>query len=326
MIICRSPLRISLGGGGTDLPSYYEKHGGFVVSAAINRYVYVTINEAFRPVILLKYSKLEEVETVAEINHPMIREAMKLVGHAGPIDLANLADIPAGTGMGSSGSFATALLLALHTFRKEYISPKELAEQAYHLEHDIICQPVGKQDQYISAIGGITEVVFNQDGSTSFRPLCLSVDTQAALEDNLLLFFTGYARSASGVLEDQDKKSRQDNEEMIKNLHVTKELGVESALALEKGNLKYFAELMSTHWRIKRKRSEGMSNGHIDELYQLGMDNGALGGKLVGAGAGGFLMFYAEDKSRLRSAMHAAKLKEIHMRFDFEGTQVMVHL
>jgi D-glycero-alpha-D-manno-heptose-7-phosphate kinase len=201
-----------------------------------------------------------------------------------------------------------------------------LAEQAYHLEHDVLCQPVGKQDHYISAIGGITGFVFHQDGSTSFRPLGLPTDTQANLEDNLLLFFTGYARSASGMLEDQDKKSRQDNEEMIRNLHETKELGIESARALEKGNLRFFAEIMNVHWQLKRKRSEGMSNSRIDELYQLGMNNGALGGKLVGAGAGGFLMFYAEDKSRLRSAMHEANLKEVRMRFDFEGTQVMVHL
>lgn len=325
MIIVRSPLRISLGGGGTDLPSYYESFGGFVISAAINKYVYVTVNDAFRPKIFLKYSKLEEVETVDQIEHPMIREAMKFVGLSGPIDLANLSDIPAGTGMGSSGSFTTALLLALHTFKRHSISAENLAEQAFYLEHGILWQPVGKQDQYIAAVGGVTVFDIEQNGTVSHSPLALSSETLANLEDNLLLFFTGYSRSASDILRDQDDKSLSGDSDMIKNLHEVKRLGIDSLLALQSGDLRTFAETMNEHWAIKRGRTPGITNAHIDDLYKLGMTNGAIGGKLVGAGAGGFLLFYSEDKTRLRAAMRAKGLHEIRIRFDFEGTSVLVH-
>ncbi|HZW80273.1 MAG TPA: hypothetical protein VFF50_07370 [Candidatus Deferrimicrobiaceae bacterium] len=326
MIITRSPLRISLGGGGTDLPSYYRKHGGFVLSAAINRYVYITINEAFRPRIILKYSRLEDVERWEEIQHPIIREALKLTGIMGPyLEIVSLSDIPAGTGLGSSGSFTTALLRALHTMKRNFVPPKELAEQACHIEIDVLKEPVGKQDQYISAFGGITCFEFLPDDAVITEPLKIAAETLANLEDSLLLFFTGASRSAAEVLRDQDARTRDDVAEMLENLHLTKRLGHESRDALVNGNLRKFAELMHIHWEHKKKRSPGMSSSFIDEMYELARAHGALGGKLIGAGGGGFLMLYTENKTRLRSAMRNAGLREVRMQFDFSGTSVLAH-
>jgi len=324
MIIVRSPLRITLGGGGTDLPSYYQDYGGFLVSAAIDKYVYVTVNESFRPKISLKYSKLEEVDTVDQVEHPVIREAMRLTGVTGHIDITNLADIPHSTGLGSSGSFTTAILQALHAYHKQFVTRQELAEEAFHIEHDILQQHCGKQDQYIAAIGGVTRFDFDRNGKVLFSPVKLTPETLANLEDGLLLFFTGYARSASGILADQDVKSKQSDSAMIDNLHFTKSLGIQSLTALENGNLPEFAAIMHEHWLHKRARSGGMSNGHIDDLYKLATENGALGGKLVGAGGGGFLMFYTEDKARLRRVLYSAGLRELRIRFDFGGTTIMV--
>lgn len=326
MIIARSPLRISLGGGGTDLRSYYRKHAGFVVSAAINQYVYITISEAFWPLIRLKYSKLEEVETVEQIHHPIIREAMKLTGVTGPyLDIVSLSDIPAGTGLGSSGSFTTALLAALHTLQRRFVGPRELAEEACHIEIDVLREPVGKQDQYIAAFGGITSFEFLPDDRVAVEPLKIPSEALANLEDGLLLFFTGASRSASEILRHQDSKSKEDSSEMLANLHFTKQLGVESRDALLAGDLRKFAELMDVHWEHKKRRSPGMSNGSIDELYELARVNGALGGKLVGAGGGGFMLLYTEEKTRLRHAMRGKGLREVRLQFDFGGTTIVAH-
>jgi len=326
VIIVRSPLRISLGGGGTDLPSYYRKHAGFVVAAAISRYVYITISEAFWPQIRLKYAKLEEVDRVDQIRHPIIREAMKLTGVTGPyLDIVSLSDIPAGTGLGSSGSFTTALLSALHTMQRRFVGPQELAEEACQIEIDILNEPVGKQDQYIAAFGGITSFEFLADDRVVVQPMKIPAEALANLEDNLLLFFTGTSRSAGEILRDQDVKSREDSAEMLANLHFTKQLGLESRDALQAGDLRKFAELMAVHWEHKKRRSPGMSSGPVDELYELARANGALGGKLVGAGGGGFLMLYTEDKTRLRHAMRKAGLREVRLQFDFGGTTVVAH-
>jgi D-glycero-alpha-D-manno-heptose-7-phosphate kinase len=326
MIITRSPLRICLGGGGTDLPSYYREHTGFVISAAINRYVYITINQAFHPRIFVKYSRFEEVDRVEEIQHPIIREALQLTGVTGPyLEIVSLSDIPAGTGMGSSGSFTTALLSALHAYKHEFIAPRELAEQACHIELDLLKEPVGKQDQYIAAHGGIMCFNFLPDDRVKIEPLKLAAETLANLEDNLLLFFTGSSRNASDILRDQDLRTKSNDGRIIENLHFTKKLGIESREALLAGNLNHFADLMNVHWEHKKKRSPGMSSGEIDKLYALARDNGARGGKLIGAGGGGFLMFYSEEKTRLRSAMHNAGLREVRMQFDFAGTTVVAH-
>jgi D-glycero-alpha-D-manno-heptose-7-phosphate kinase len=325
MIITRSPLRISLGGGGTDLPSYYRKHSGFLIAAAIDKYVYITLHQTFVADLIVKYSKLERVPNVAELQHPIIREALKLVGVEGPyLELASMADIPSGTGLGSSGSFTTALLKALHTHKNNIVHPQQLAEQACHIELDLLKEPIGKQDQYIAAYGGLTYFQFLPDDRVEAHPMRVSTETLYNLEDNLLLFFTGYSRSASSILKEQDDRSKQKDAAMIDNLHFVKELGYESKEAIESGDLPRFAELMRTHWDHKKKRSGGMSNPQIDKWYELAMANGAMGGKLIGAGGGGFLMFYAEEKTRLRHAMAGAGLREVRFRFDFEGTRCVI--
>ncbi len=324
MIITRSPLRVSLGGGGTDLPSYYSEHGGFLVAAAIDKYVYITKHTTFQKEIIVKYSKLERVTSVDQLEHPIFREALKLTGVTDPhIELTSMADIPGGTGLGSSGSFTTALLRALHAFKKNSISPAELAEQACDIEINKLGEPIGKQDQYIAAVGGITAFTFHKDGRVEYRPCKISEETLYNLEDNLLLFFTGYSRSASSILKDQNDRSKKNDSAMLDNLHFTKELGHKSLKSLESGNLDEFAMLMDVHWQRKKARSSGMSNGQINQWYDHAMANGALGGKLIGAGGGGFLMFYAGDKRRLRHAMIGQGLQEVRFRFDFEGTKVV---
>ena len=325
MIIVRSPLRITLGGGGTDLPSYYREHGGFVIAAAIDKYVYITVHQTFVDELIVKYSVLERVMTIEELKHPIVREAFKLAGLApNALEITSMADIPAGTGLGSSGSFATALLKALHSHQKVLIHPRELAEQACDIEINRLNEPVGKQDQYIAAFGGLTCFRFNRDDSVEAWPLKIDVETLYNLEDNLLLFFTGYSRSASSILKEQDDKTRQHNSDMVQNLDYVKDLGLRSLKALEAGHLIDFGRLMDEHWQHKKRRSGGMSNPQIDQWYDHAMANGAAGGKLIGAGGGGFLMFYAQDKTRLRHAMTAAGLKEVRFRFDFEGTKTIV--
>ncbi|HMG04616.1 MAG TPA: galactokinase, partial [Chthoniobacterales bacterium] len=295
MIITRSPLRISLGGGGTDLPSYYRKHGGFLIAAAIDKYVYINIHRRFGGGFLLKYSQLEEAATIDEIKHPIIREALKLAGiQERNLEITSMADIPASTGLGSSGSFTTALLKALHALRKNLVHPAELAEQACEIELEKLAEPIGKQDQYIAAYGGITCFKFLPDGGVEAFPLKISEETLFNLEDNLLLFFTGYSRAASKILKEQDDKSKNSDEAMLENLHLVKDLGLQSQKALENDDLPEFARLMNVHWQRKKERSEVMSNTEIDSWYQTAMNHGALGGKLIGAGGGGFLMFYTD--------------------------------
>jgi D-glycero-alpha-D-manno-heptose-7-phosphate kinase len=325
MIIARSPLRISLGGGGTDLPSYYEAHTGFLVAAAIDKYVYITLHETFVPDLIVKYSKLERVPEASQLEHPIIREAFALVGLDGrSLELTSMADIPAGTGLGSSGSFTTALLKALHAFKKNLVHPAELAEQACDIELNRLREPIGKQDQYIAAFGGLTCFRFHPGGKVEAWPLKLAEETRYNLEDNLLLFFTGYSRAASSILKEQDQKSKAADAAMIENLHFVKELGFQSQRALEAGDLAEFARLMDVHWQRKKQRSGSMSNPKINEWYDLAKAHGALGGKLIGAGGGGFLMFYAEEKGRLRHAMRQAGLQEVRFRFDFEGTKLLI--
>ena len=325
MIIARSPLRITLGGGGTDLPSYYREHGGFLVAAAIDKYVYVTVMRPFSPGIYLKYSALEHVEKVADVKHPIIREALQLQELRTPqVEITTLADIPAGTGLGSSGSFTTALLKALYTHRRKAVHSQELAELACHIEIERLHEPIGKQDQYIAAFGGISCFTFHADHRVDIQPLRLPNHTMFDLEDNLLLFFTGFNRVAGSILRDQDSRSRAHDPDMLSNLHYVKSLGYQIRDTLEGGNLVRFGELLHEHWEHKKRRSGGISNPQIDSWYSLAMKNGAIGGKLVGAGGGGFLMFYARDRNKLRGAMRDAGLEEVRFRFDFEGTKVVL--
>lgn len=326
MVIARSPLRITLGGGGTDLPSYYREHEGFVVAAAIDKYVYVSVNRPFIRGIHLKYSEVEYVMSVEEVRHRIMREALREQGLRTPqIEITTSADIPAGTGLGSSGSFTTALLKALHAYRHRLLHPQQLAEMACHIEIEVLGEPIGKQDQYIAAYGGVTCFRYKRDGLVEAWPLNIDLETLHSLEDNLLLFLTGYSRSASDLLKEQHSRTLSNDQEMIENLHLIKKLGLESRKALEEGNLRRFAELMNVHWEHKKKRSSKMTNEKIESWYQIALANGALGGKLIGAGGGGFLMFYAEDKTALRTAMRDQGLEEVRFRFDFEGTQVFVH-
>jgi D-glycero-alpha-D-manno-heptose-7-phosphate kinase len=325
MIVTRSPLRISLGGGGTDLPSYYHEHDGFLIAAAIDKYVYVSVMRPFSEGIYLKYSKLEQAKELNQVQHPIIREALDLVGFKTPqIEITTLADIPSGTGLGSSGSFTTGLLKALYVHRKRHINQEELAKLACHIEIDRLAEPIGKQDQYIASYGGLTCFDFHRDGKVTATPLKISMETMFDLEDNLLLFFTGFSRSASGILKDQKVKSQQNDADMIANLHYVKDLGYRSKAALEAGDTALFGELMHEHWEHKKRRTGGMSNPKIDEWYQLALNNGAIGGKLVGAGGGGFLMFQAKDRTKLRKVMAGAGLEEVRFKFDFEGTKVMM--
>src|SRR3954468_23602677 len=283
MIITRSPLRISLGGGGTDLPSYFREHSGFLIAAAIDKYVYINVHRRFVEGFLLKYSRLEEAATIDEISHPIIREALKLVDiQERNLEITSMADIPAGTGLGSSGSFTTALLKALHALKKNLVHPAELAEQACCIELEKLSEPIGKQDQYISAYGGITCFRFLPDGRVEAAPLKISEETLYNLEDNLLLFFTGYSRSASAILKEQDNKSRKADPAMTENLHFVKDLGKQSQKALESGDLPEFARLMDAHWRRKKESSKEMTNPDINAWYDCAMANGALGGKVIG--------------------------------------------
>jgi D-glycero-alpha-D-manno-heptose-7-phosphate kinase len=240
------------------------------------------------------------------------------------LELTSMADIPAGTGLGSSGSFTTALLKALHTHNKHLIHPQQLAEQACHIEIDRLREPIGKQDQYISAYGGLTCFEFHKDGAVKAWPLGISPESRYNLEDSLVLFFTGYSRNASSILADQQNRTEGKDKSMIDNLHFIKNLGERSKQAIERGNLKEFGQLMHEHWEHKRRRSNGMSNPRIDECYEVALRNGAIGGKLIGAGGGGFLMFYTEDKIRLRHVLREMGLTEVRFRFDFEGTKVVV--
>jgi D-glycero-alpha-D-manno-heptose-7-phosphate kinase len=323
MIITRTPLRISIGGGGTDLPSYYQRFGGFVISAAINKHIYVGINETFGGGYFLKYSAMENVATLDEIRHPLIREALRMHAVPAPIEVVSMADVPAGTGLGSSGAFTVGLLRAVHAFQRRYVDPAEVAEEACRIEIEILREPVGKQDQYIAAFGGLACFEFAEDGQVTVTPLKINNSTLYNLEDRLMMFFTGYSRNASAVLDDQKVRSDAGDRAMIENLHFTKQLGQCIQLALEQGNTRRFGELMHEHWMHKKDRSPGTTSESINRWYEIGRANGAVGGKLVGAGGGGFLLFYADDRDALRRAMVNQGLHEFRFKFDHEGSKLL---
>jgi D-glycero-alpha-D-manno-heptose-7-phosphate kinase len=324
MIVARSPLRISIAGGGTDLPSYYREHEGFLIAAAIDKYVYVTVSKPFRKGYFLKYSDYELVQAVDDIKHPILRESLRLVGGFDEgVEISSFAEIPAGTGLGSSGSFTTALLKALHLHKRESINQDRLAELACKVEIELLSEPVGKQDQYIAAFGGLNCFTFKSDNSVTSEPLRASPTTLKLLEESLLLFFTGFSRSAAQVLRDQDQRTANQDSQMLENLHHVKRLGLRSRDALERGSLSEYAEIMREHWELKKQRLSVTSVSKIDYWYELGIKNGATAGKIVGAGGGGFLMFLAEDPKRLRISMANEGLCEVDFHFDFEGTRLI---
>ncbi|WP_102417693.1 galactokinase [Mycobacterium sp. 4858] len=324
MIITRTPMRITLGGGGTDLPSYYERFGGVVISAAIDKHIYISSNATFTPDYFLKYSALERVEQAADIEHPIVREALLAHGIEPSVEIVSMADIPSGTGLGSSGAFTVGLLQAIYAMKRDHVGAAEVAEEACRIEIERLGRPVGKQDQYVAAFGGLKTYHFKPDGGVKVVPLQISEATFHDLQDHLLMFFTGYSRAADKVLAEQRAKSTAGDSAMIDNLHYVKELGLRSQAALESGDCEGYAELMHEHWEHKKKRSGMMSNPKIDRWYALGRENGAVGGKLVGAGAGGFLLFYTREPRRLRNAMAAEGLPEVRFNFDNDGSVVLV--
>lgn len=326
MLIVKAPLRISIGGGGTDLPSYYEHFESEFISAAINKYIYVSIHPIFRDELIIKYSELERVFKVADIKHPIIREALLANGPENAIEISSFADIPSGTGLGSSGTFTVALLKGLHTFQNKTHSQMSIAEEACQIEIEKLGAPIGKQDQYISAVGGLTKFKIDKKGVVTSSPLKMKAHDYRDLEDHLMLFFTGYSRNANDLLKEQNDKTKASvSNDMIENLHFTKDLGLQIGKALEAGKIDEFGRLMNVHWEHKKKRSKNMSSGRVDEWYELAMKNGALGGKLIGAGGGGFLMFLADDKRRLRKVLREAGMKEVTFRFDKLGAQVVLN-
>jgi D-glycero-alpha-D-manno-heptose-7-phosphate kinase len=324
MIITRSPLRLSIGGGGTDLPSYYRHDGGFLVAMALSRYVYVSMTQRFDKGYLLKYSSIETGDDYSQIKHPIIREALAMMGLTDPdIEITSLADVPAGTGLGSSSSFTTALVRAIGVMQRRHMDAHLIAELACQIELERLREPIGKQDQYAAAFGGLTAFSFNKDDTVTVEALNLPAQTYEDLEANTLMFFTGRTRSASEILKQQDDKSKEMDSDMLANLNRVRELGYRTREAFETGKLGAWGEIMLEHWQAKKRRSSAMSNPQIDEWYDLALRSGAIGGKLVGAGGGGFLLFYAEDPNRLRRTMVDAGLKPLPVRLDLEGTKVL---
>jgi len=328
VIVSRAPFRISLGGGGTDLPSYYQGHGGFILSAAINKYIYISINSsAVDDLIRLKYSVSEEVASVDEIKHDLVRPALKQLGILKNVEIASMADLPAGTGLGSSSTYLVALLVALHRLKRENLPTQALAEQAIDIEMNLAGHPVGKQDHYLAAFGGITCLEIARDGRVEVSPLKVSTGTIEEFRNSVLLMYTGITRRANDILEAQKKDSQAGNAAVLDSLHFTKELGYKIKEALEKGELYRFGQYLDDHWQNKKKRSGSISDGRIDRWYTLARENGSLGGKIMGAGGGGFFMFYCPNgsKQRVRKALVESGLREMPWDFDTEGAKVLVN-
>jgi D-glycero-alpha-D-manno-heptose-7-phosphate kinase len=325
VIFSRAPLRVSLGGGGTDLPSYYQEHGGFLVAGAIDKYVYMLVHTVFQRMYRMRYQQSEDVEHPSQIRHPILRESLLRHWHGDPLEIASVADVPAATGMGSSGAFTVCLLKALAQARSTSIAAGPLAEAACEIEIDILNEPVGKQDQYVAAHGGICAYTFERGGTVNVEPLEFKEETHRRLRNNLLLFYTGETRSGYELLRDQDSRSRRGDDSMLENLHETKRMGYRSRELLLAGDLEAYAELMHEHWQNKRKRSPGMTSERIDMLYTLARRSGVIGGKVVGAGGGGFLLLYATNPSDTRQAMAATGAPELVFRFEFAGAQATVY-
>jgi D-glycero-alpha-D-manno-heptose-7-phosphate kinase len=325
MIITRTPFRITLGGGGTDLPSFYREHGGFILAVAIDKYMFLSVNTPIvDDKVRVRYSKTETVDHVDQVQHTLAREALRYFGIVNGIEVVSIADIPAGTGLGSSSSYLVGLLNAMHTLLRNQVSPQTLAEEACHIELDVLRKPIGKQDQYMAAFGGLTVLDIARGGQVKVVQLSLSLDVLEVLEQNILMFHTHDMRDATSILSNQDDAIRRNDGTVVSSLREIKDIGIEICAAISKGNLRRFGELMDVHWHCKKRLAEGITNPKIDAWYELAKRNGAIGGKISGAGGGGFLMLYCEDgKARLREAMRTAGLRELNFRFDFEGSKVI---
>jgi D-glycero-alpha-D-manno-heptose-7-phosphate kinase len=328
MILARAPLRISLGGGGTDLPSYYSRHGGFVLSAAIDKYVYIYVNRpAADDLLRIKYSRYEQVSSVDEIQHDLVRPSLKALDLTGSLEIVSMADVPDGTGLGSSGSYLVALLTALYEFKRERVSTAALAELAVHIEMELAGHPVGKQDHYMACYGGLTCLEIDTAGKVRVSPLTMSLTDCEELRRNTLLFFTGLQRSSRHILQAQrDDTTRQDSV-VIDSLHRTRELGYRIKEVLERGDLDKFGQLLDEHWQNKKRRSGAVTNASIDGWYAMARESGALGGKVIGAGGGGFLMLYCPgpNRARVRQTLESHGLREMPFDFDFSGAKTLVN-
>jgi D-glycero-alpha-D-manno-heptose-7-phosphate kinase len=327
MIVSRAPVRFSLGGGGTDLPSYSKEHGGFLVAAAIDQYVSVCAARRFYNNIRLAYSKMEVVDNVDQIEHRIFREALRFTDLRTNLELHSLADVPANSGLGSSSSFTVALLNALHALKREYVPTKQLADEACHIEIDVLKEPIGKQDQYIAAYGGITAFTFHPDGSVEAERVKMTDEAVTELEGNLLIFYSGVERSASQVLSEQKKTITENKDDAVNRMHRIKQLGYDTKKLLEAGTVDQFGELLHEHWTNKRKLASNMTSSVIDEHYEAARKAGAIGGKLMGAGGGGFFMFYVRpiDRRRVHEALAARGLRHMRFRFDFDGARIMAN-
>jgi D-glycero-alpha-D-manno-heptose-7-phosphate kinase len=327
MILSRAPTRITLGGGGTDLESYYSKYGGFLIAGAINKYCTILASPRFYSDIRLSYSKAELKKNVSDIEHRIFRAALEFTEIKDSIELHSTADVPAGCGLGTSSSFTVALLNGLHAYKRQFVTQKQIAEEACHIEIEVLGEPIGKQDQYMAAFGGLTCLTFEKNGDVMVEPLHVAPEVHDQLESNLILFFTGTERSASAILRDQDTKSKNDDAAVLENLHQIKEIGLQTRKYLENGQVDMLGELFRAHWETKKKRSPNISNPEIDECYETALKQGAMGGKLIGAGGGGFLMFYCKngEKHKVIEAVRKMGLKWERFRFDFEGAKILVN-
>ena len=328
MIITRTPFRITFGGGGTDLPSYYSKHGGFIFAAGLNKYMFINVN---RPVVddlvRVKYTKSEIVDHKDQLQHDIAKEALTMTGIEKAVEIISIADIPAGTGLGSSSCYAVGLLHALHTMKREYFSLQELAEEACDLEINRLGKPIGKQDQYMASFGGLTVLDIEKDGNVQVRAAEVKDSTIDDLNRNLLLFYTGTSRNADTILSEQSRGAKEEKKNVVDSMNHIKEIGYQILEAVESGNLTDLGLLFDKHWQFKKKISERMTNQNFDKIYKIAKEKGALGGKISGAGGGGFFLFYVEKNyTGFREAMKNIGLREMRYRFDFEGTKVLVNL
>jgi len=325
MIISKTPMRMSFVGGGSDLASFYHKHGGAVVSTAIDKYMYITVNRKFDSGIRASYAQTEEVEAAHQVKHPLIRAGLGLVGIEGGIEIASMADIPSkGTGLGSSSSFTVGLLHALYGFKNHYVSNEQLASEACHIEIDICGDPIGKQDQYAAAYGGLNYIRFHPDDSVSVDPIICDGKTLQNLQDHILVFFTGRSRGAGEILAEQTKKSK-DDKRVQKTLVRMVALAEDLKRELEHDNLAAFGEILHENWELKKTLVEGISDSELDDWYETGRRAGALGGKLLGAGRGGFMMFFAPPERHAAIAHALPGLREIKFGFDANGSQIIFY-
>jgi D-glycero-alpha-D-manno-heptose-7-phosphate kinase len=328
VIVSRAPFRFSLGGGGTDLPAYYERFGGFVVSAAIDSYMYVTANKRFYPSIRLAYSETEIVDDVARIRHPIFREALKMTGIASGIELTSVADLPSNSGLGSSSSFTVALLNALYCYKREFVSSERLAREACELEMVRLREPIGKQDQYIAAFGNITALTIDTDGKVSVEPVPVRDEVLDELQNNLLVMYSGIERPAKLVLTEQGERVRSSDATTLAGMHRIKAIGREVYELLVRGDIDGYGELLHEHWLQKRELASKMTDDVLDGHYAAARAAGAIGGKLIGAGGGGFFMLYVrpQDRRRVGQTLAARGLRQLRFRFDLDGARIALNL